>query len=113
MLSRSDVDLPVRKSPVQRLIHRAAQDYGLLYGIAAALIALLAGWLAAVVFNQRWRPCRRRTTSARCRRPPGGWRPWRSARARRPRKQITAAPSSAAPKRPAGICAAIQASREA
>ncbi|WP_353936181.1 TIGR02186 family protein [uncultured Salipiger sp.] len=72
MLSRSDVDLPVRKSPVQRLIHRAAQDYGLLYGIAAALIALLAGWRAAVVFNRRWRPCRLRTTSARCRRPPAG-----------------------------------------
>jgi hypothetical protein len=75
LLSRSDVDLSVRKSPVQRLIYRAAQDDGLLYGIAAALIALLAGWLAAVVFNQRWRPCRRRTTSARCRRPPGGQRP--------------------------------------
>ncbi|NIY94814.1 hypothetical protein HC022_00680 [Salipiger sp. HF18] len=53
VLSRSDVDLPVRKSSVQRLIYRAAQDYGLLYGIAASLIALLAGWLAAVIFNRR------------------------------------------------------------
>ncbi|MCA0847967.1 TIGR02186 family protein [Salipiger thiooxidans] len=53
LLSRSDVDLSVRKSPVQRLIYRAAQDDGLLYGIAAALIALLAGWLAAVVLNRR------------------------------------------------------------
>ncbi|MGR3376353.1 TIGR02186 family protein [Salipiger abyssi] len=53
VLSRSDVDLPVRKSSLQRLIYRAAQDYGLLYGIAAALIALFAGWLASAIFSRR------------------------------------------------------------
>ncbi|MBN8189097.1 TIGR02186 family protein [Salipiger thiooxidans] len=52
VLSRPDVDLPVRKSSAQRLIYRAAQGYGLLYGIATALIAPLAGWLAAMVFNR-------------------------------------------------------------
>ncbi|MBR9839238.1 MAG: hypothetical protein GYB50_15280 [Rhodobacteraceae bacterium] len=50
VLSRPDVDLPVRKSSAQRLIYRAAQDDGLLYRIAATP---LAGWLAAVVFNRR------------------------------------------------------------
>lgn len=52
MLSRSDVDLPVPKSPVQRLIYRAAQDYGLLNRIAAALFAVITSWRAAVVLNR-------------------------------------------------------------
>ncbi|MBN9888681.1 TIGR02186 family protein [Salipiger abyssi] len=34
------------------MIYQAAQGCGLLYGIAAAMIAVFSGWLASVVFSR-------------------------------------------------------------
>jgi len=33
-------------------VAEAAADYGLLYGIATAMMALLIGWFASVVFKR-------------------------------------------------------------
>lgn len=45
----------VRKAGLERFLHRAAQDQPLLYGLAALLIAALAGWGASALFARlRW-----------------------------------------------------------
>jgi uncharacterized protein (TIGR02186 family) len=52
-IDRSYSVVPVGKSGMGRQIYAMAQNQSLLYGIAAVFIAILAGWLAAVVFRQK------------------------------------------------------------
>ncbi len=42
----------VSHSGFEAWLHTAAHQYSLLYGIAAVLIALLAGWVASVIFHR-------------------------------------------------------------
>jgi uncharacterized protein (TIGR02186 family) len=52
LLWRTQTALEVVKIGSEQFIAAAAQNYGLLYGIATALMALLTGWLASVVFRK-------------------------------------------------------------
>lgn len=52
MVVRSTSALEVVKSGFEQFVASAAHDYGLLYGFAAALMALLTGWIASVVFRR-------------------------------------------------------------
>jgi uncharacterized protein (TIGR02186 family) len=44
--------LEVTKAGFEQYVADAARDYGLLYGLATALMALLTGWFASVVFRR-------------------------------------------------------------
>ena len=52
LLSRTQTALEVVKVGFEQFVANAARDYGLLYGLATALMALLTGWLASVVFRK-------------------------------------------------------------
>ena len=44
--------LEVTKAGFEQYVADAARDYGLLYGLATTLMALLTGWLASVIFRR-------------------------------------------------------------
>ena len=52
MLARTQTALEVVKTGFEQFVASAARDHGLLYGIATALMALLTGWFASVVFRK-------------------------------------------------------------
>jgi uncharacterized protein (TIGR02186 family) len=51
-VAQTTTALEVIKAGLEQYVAEAAADYGLLYGIATALMALLTGWLASVVFRR-------------------------------------------------------------
>ena len=52
MLSRQTSAIEIVKVGFEQFVASAAKDHGLLYGLATALLALLTGWLASVVFRR-------------------------------------------------------------
>ena len=52
LLTRQQTALEVVKIGFEQFVAQAARDYGLLYGLATALMALLTGWFASVVFRK-------------------------------------------------------------
>jgi len=52
MIAQSTSALEVIKVGFEQFVADAARDYGLLYGLAIAMIALLIGWFASVVFRK-------------------------------------------------------------
>ncbi len=52
IVAHSTSALEVIKVGFEQFIADAARDYGLLYGLALAMIALLIGWFASVVFRR-------------------------------------------------------------
>ena len=52
MVARTNTALEVIKAGFEQYVADAARDYGLLYGLVTALMALLTGWLASVVFRK-------------------------------------------------------------
>ncbi len=50
LVARTNSALEVIKTGFEQYVADAAHDYGLLYGMATALMALLIGWFASVVF---------------------------------------------------------------
>jgi uncharacterized protein (TIGR02186 family) len=50
--ARTNTALEVIKAGFEQYVADAARDYGLLYGMATALMALLIGWFASVVFRR-------------------------------------------------------------
>jgi uncharacterized protein (TIGR02186 family) len=52
MVARTNSALEVLKAGFEQYVADAAHDYGLLYGFATMLMALLTGWLASVVFKR-------------------------------------------------------------
>lgn len=52
MIAQSTSALEVIKVGFEQFVADAARDYGLLYGLALAAIALLVGWFASVVFRR-------------------------------------------------------------
>ncbi|HZT27030.1 MAG TPA: TIGR02186 family protein [Pseudolabrys sp.] len=52
LVARTNSALEVIKVGFEQYVADAARDYGLLYGVVTALIALLTGWLASVVFRR-------------------------------------------------------------
>jgi uncharacterized protein (TIGR02186 family) len=52
LLARQQTALEVVKVGFEQIVANAARDHGLFYGIGTALMALLTGWLASVVFRK-------------------------------------------------------------
>jgi uncharacterized protein (TIGR02186 family) len=52
MLVRTNSAFEVVKVGFEQFVANAARDYGLLYGIATVMMALMTGWLASVVFRR-------------------------------------------------------------
>jgi len=52
LLTRTQTALEVVKVGFEQFVASAAREHGLLYGLATALMALLTGWLASVVFRK-------------------------------------------------------------
>jgi uncharacterized protein (TIGR02186 family) len=52
MITRTNSALEVTKTGFEQYVADAAQDHGLLYGIATTLMALFTGWLASIVFRR-------------------------------------------------------------
>jgi uncharacterized protein (TIGR02186 family) len=52
MIARTTSALEVTKVGFEQFVADAARDHGLLYGLATALIALVIGWFASVVFRR-------------------------------------------------------------
>ena len=52
LLARTQTALEVVKVGFEQFVANAARDHGLLYGLATALMALLTGWFASVVFRK-------------------------------------------------------------
>jgi hypothetical protein len=50
LVARTNSALDVIKTGFEQYVADAARDYGLLYGAATALMALLIGWFANVIF---------------------------------------------------------------
>jgi uncharacterized protein (TIGR02186 family) len=52
MAARTNSALEVIKAGFEQYVADAAHDYGLLYGVASALMALLVGWFGSVAFRR-------------------------------------------------------------
>jgi uncharacterized protein (TIGR02186 family) len=52
MVARTTSALEVIKTGFEQYVADAARDYGLLYGIVTAMMALFIGWLASVIFRR-------------------------------------------------------------
>jgi uncharacterized protein (TIGR02186 family) len=52
LLSRQQTAMEIVKVGFEQFVANAARDYGLIYGLATALMALLTGWFASVVFRK-------------------------------------------------------------
>jgi uncharacterized protein (TIGR02186 family) len=52
MAARTNTALEVIKAGFEQYVADAARDYGLLYGLATAMMALLIGWFGSVVFRR-------------------------------------------------------------
>ena len=52
LLARTQTAMEVVKVGFEQLVANAARDHGLLYGLATAMMALLTGWFASVVFRK-------------------------------------------------------------
>jgi uncharacterized protein (TIGR02186 family) len=52
LLARTQTALEVVKVGFEQFVAQAARDHGLLYGLATAMMALLTGWFASVVFRK-------------------------------------------------------------
>ena len=51
-IARAPSPFEVYKSGFEQIVTNAARDHGLLYGLATALMAVVTGWFAAVVFRR-------------------------------------------------------------
>jgi uncharacterized protein (TIGR02186 family) len=52
MIARSTSALEIIKAGFEQFVAEAARDHGLPYGLATAMLALLTGWFASVVFRR-------------------------------------------------------------
>jgi uncharacterized protein (TIGR02186 family) len=52
LIARTNSALEVYKAGFEQIVTTAAREHGFLYGLATALMALLTGWLASVVFRR-------------------------------------------------------------
>jgi uncharacterized protein (TIGR02186 family) len=52
LLTRANSAFEIIKVGFEQFVANAAQDYGLLYGLTTAMMAIMTGWFAAVVFRR-------------------------------------------------------------
>ena len=73
LVARTNSALEVIKTGFEQYVADAARDYGLFYGLTTAMMALLIGWFASLVFaaiNERDRPAWRTPGCSRHKRDP-------------------------------------------
>lgn len=51
-IKESSAQLAILKAGFEQRVHRAAQEHGLLYGLAAVFLAVLTGWIGRLVFRR-------------------------------------------------------------
>ena len=51
-IKESSAQLAILKAGFEQQVHRAAQQHGFLYGLAAVALAVLTGWLGRLVFRR-------------------------------------------------------------
>ncbi len=52
MIARTNSAFEIVKVGIEQFVVTAARDHSILYGIATAMMALLTGWIASVVFRR-------------------------------------------------------------
>lgn len=52
LVTRATSALEINKAGFEQYVAEAARDHGVLYGLATALLALLTGWVASIVFRR-------------------------------------------------------------
>jgi uncharacterized protein (TIGR02186 family) len=52
MVARTSSAFEIIKVGFEQFVANAARDYGFIYGLAAAMMAVLTGWFASVVFRR-------------------------------------------------------------
>jgi uncharacterized protein (TIGR02186 family) len=52
LLARANSAFEIIKVGFEQFVANAAHEYGFLYGITTAMMALMTGWLASVVFRR-------------------------------------------------------------
>ena len=52
VVARGNSAFEIIKVGFEQFVANAARDYGFLYGIAAAMMAMVTGWFASVVFRR-------------------------------------------------------------
>ena len=52
MLTRTQTALEIVKVGFEQFVATAAREHGLFYGLVTALMALVTGWFASVVFRK-------------------------------------------------------------
>ena len=52
LIARTNSALEVYKAGFEQVVAAAAREHGFLYGLATALLAVLTGWFASVVFRR-------------------------------------------------------------
>jgi uncharacterized protein (TIGR02186 family) len=52
LLTRSNSAFELIKVGFEQFVANAARDYGVLYGLTTAMMAILTGWFAAVMFRR-------------------------------------------------------------
>ncbi|WP_439574577.1 TIGR02186 family protein [Phreatobacter sp.] len=52
ILARDSTNFEVTKTGFEAFVANSARDYGLLYGMAAAALALFTGWAASIIFRR-------------------------------------------------------------
>ena len=52
MITRANSAFELVQVGFEQFVATAARDYGLLYGLTTAMMAVLTGWFAAVVFRR-------------------------------------------------------------
>ncbi|HEX5508980.1 MAG TPA: TIGR02186 family protein [Pseudolabrys sp.] len=52
MIAHTNTGLDIIKAGFEQYVADAARDYGLLYGLATMLMALMTGWIASVLFRR-------------------------------------------------------------
>ena len=51
-IKESSAQLAILKAGFEQRVHRAAQQHGFLYGLAAVALAILTGWAGRVIFRK-------------------------------------------------------------
>ena len=51
-IARTQSALEVYKAGFEQIVTNAARNYGFLYGVATAMMALATGWFASIVFRR-------------------------------------------------------------
>jgi uncharacterized protein (TIGR02186 family) len=52
LIAKTDTAFEIVKVGFEQFVATAAKQHGLVYGVATALMALTAGWMASIVFRR-------------------------------------------------------------